>query len=117
MSTINLGRKASEAGLLQPCCTKEAPEDRTIYPEAHYEGPEDLGIPEKGTMVVEYEIVRKSESKDNGREHYSCTIQLQEIKSVKGESDDRPARSYSQAAEALDALMEAAEKVEGEDED
>ncbi len=63
-------------------------------------------IPETGTMTIRY--LRKRTSEDNIRDECSYTFCVEEIISAEGEEDDRPARSYDSASEALDKL--AAEK-------
>jgi hypothetical protein len=87
-------------------------DDGDNYPRFHYEGPdsleEDLGIPEKGTMTIEYEIVRETNSKEDGKEWYSCDVEVQKIVSAKASAPESPTKSGSEAGDALDKL--AAEK-------
>lgn len=88
------------------------------YPQFHYEGAEELeelGVPDEGTMTVEYRVVRETcQKRQDGTEWYSCDVQLRKILSAKGSSPESPTRSGSEAGDALDKL--AAEKYdEGEE--
>lgn len=75
------------------------------YPTFHYEGADELGIPASGTMTVRYKEVSNTKSTRDGRKHYACTIEVQEIISAKGERDERPAKVDKATEEALDGLM------------
>ena len=95
-----------------PCCPKGpgSSEPSVVYPSFHYTGSEELGIAKEGAMTVKYKVVSTEESDRNGKHKYECTVEVHEIVSAKGEDDDdeRPARSNTSAADALDALMKAA---------
>lgn len=89
-------------------------DDSYLYPDftVTFKEGEDQNldsIPEEGTMVIRYR--RKRTSEDNVREECSYTFCVEKIVSVEGEEDDRPARSYNEAGDALDKL--AAEKSKG----
>lgn len=83
-----------------------------IFPSFHYEGSEELDIPEEGTMTIRYKQTREVSEHKVGKPHwYECDVTVLEIVSTKGESK-APARSGSEAADALDRLMSEHEENE-----
>lgn len=86
------------------------------FPCLHYEGEADLDLPQTGTMTVRYFVKSETSTVDReGKHHYRCDIEISSIEKVKG--DDQftpPAKSGSEAADALDALMEAHEDSDGD---
>lgn len=86
--------------------------DRITFPCFHYEGPEELDIPEEGTMTIRYKQTREVSEHKVGKPHwYECDVTVLEIVSTKGEAKS-PARSGSEAADALDKLMSEREENE-----
>jgi len=87
------------------------------FPTLHYEGSDDLDLPQDGTMTVRYHVKRETSEVDRktGKHHYCCDIEILSIEKVKGEDAVAPAKSGSEAADALDRLMEAHEESEGEE--
>jgi hypothetical protein len=78
-----------------------------IYPTFTYRGPLDLDLPEDGEMTIHYrQIDERSAPRPSGERYYECTIQVRKILDVKEEKDEAPAKSYDEAGEALDKLME-----------
>lgn len=78
------------------------------YPSFHYEGDEKLELPEEGTMTVHFCKTASSVSERDGVKHYSCTVEVKHILSVKADDyeDDAPTKKSSRGAEeALDLLM------------
>lgn len=88
-----------------PTDPMQAKSSEKHYPSFTYDGPTELGLPESGTMTIRYKEVRREESKRNGVERYSCTIEVQEILSAKGERDERPSKVDKSTEDALDGLM------------
>lgn len=84
--------------------------DRTFYPEFTYSGDESLELPKKGKMTIEYSVTREVEEERNGKEHYSCTVQVEKILDVDGEHDIRPSRRDTSTEDALDTLARAFSK-------
>jgi hypothetical protein len=84
------------------------------YPTLHYQGPEDLDLPQTGEMTVRYRV--KSEtSKVNvqGKHFYRCDIEISEILKLKGDDEfTPPSKSGSSAGDALDRLKEEMEAKE-----
>ena len=91
------------------------------YPTFTYDGPEELGLPNSGTMTIRFKEVRRETSDRGGKKHYSCTIEVREIVSAKGEKDIRPAKTDKSAEDALDGhmkdMMKKKHMVEDKDED
>lgn len=87
-----------------------------IYPTFTYRGPLDLDLPEHGEMTIHYrQLNETSASRPSGERYYECTIQVKKILSFAEEKDERPAKSNTEAGDALDALMEEKEKEEGDE--
>jgi hypothetical protein len=93
-----------------------SPETEKEYPHFHYEGDEELPIPDEGTLTVRYKIVWKQEEEAEGKERYCCKVQLREIVSADG-GVSAPAKSGSGAADALDKIKELLEGGEEEEEE
>jgi hypothetical protein len=107
-SNKSLAMKESEVYDLSsgPVSPQSMP-DKTFYPHFHYEGPEELDIPEEGTMTIRYKQTREvSERKSGKPDWYECDVEVKEIVSVNGKKNSAPARSGSEAGEALDRLAE-----------
>lgn len=75
------------------------------YPTIHFEGPEELGLPEHGTMLVHYKVKREVETKTPQGDWYSCDIEVRKILGVEAEKDIRPSKRDTSAEDALDNLM------------
>jgi hypothetical protein len=84
------------------------------FPHFHYEGPEELPIPDEGCMTVKYKITWKQEEETDGKEVYRCKVELREICEAEGKTDDRPAKTDRSAEDALDAIRKQLEATEGE---
>lgn len=76
------------------------------YPVAHFSGPEELDLPDSGTMLVEYKVVREVSSETEGRHWYECDIQLRRIVSAEAEKDISPSKRINDAGDSLDKLAE-----------
>lgn len=97
---------------MSPTNSTAEPESRTIFPCFHYEGPEELEIPEEGTMTIRYKQTREVSEHKVGKPHwYECDVTVLEIVSTKGDAK-APARSGSESADALDKLMSEREENE-----
>ena len=73
--SIDLGMKMG--GMSEPIKMDSKEE---YYPEFHYCGDKELGIPDEGVMEIRYKKVSSEERKDrDGKERYSCTIEVREI--------------------------------------
>lgn len=80
------------------------------FPTVHFEGPEELGLPKRGRMIVEFEVVREVETETPKGHWYSCDIQLKRIESAEEEKDMRPSKRDTSTEDNLDRLMEEKEK-------
>jgi len=80
------------------------------YPTIHYCGDEELDLPQDGTMTVKFHVKRETSEVDRktGKHFYECDIEILSIEKVKSEDAVAPAKSGSEAADALDKLMEEA---------
>jgi hypothetical protein len=82
------------------------------YPTFHYEGPEELDLPDKGELTIKFRKTSETSSVDKSGKHwYACTIEVQSICDVDdGDEDDQPeapARGSDKAvSDILDSLME-----------
>ncbi|SRR6266567_4212966 len=83
------------------------PSDEPRYPILHYSGPKDLDLPQDGTITVKYHLKRETSEVDRktGKHHYDCDIEILSIEKLKSEEAVAPAKSGSEAADALDKLM------------
>lgn len=98
---------------LSPATVGSSDSHQTIFPKFHYEGPEELDLPEDGVMTIRYKQSREVSEHPVGKPHwYECDVTVLEIVSVNGKKVSAPARSGSESAEALDKLM--AEREENE---
>src|SRR6266568_4576416 len=81
--------------------------DAVRYPILHYSGPKDLDLPQDGTMTVKYHLKRETSEVDRetGKHHYDCDLEILSIEKLKSEEAVAPAKSGSEAADALDKLM------------
>ena len=88
--------------------------DESRYPTLNYCGPEELDLPQDGEMTVKFHVKRETSEVDRktGRHSYDCDIEILSIEKVKGEDVEAPAKSGSEAADALDKLMEEHESGE-----
>lgn len=108
MKPISLGTNPSEQ--------TPPSEDRQVnYPSFVYRGPLDLDLPEHGEMTIHYcQTDERSASRPSGERYYECTIVVKKILDFKeSDEDKKPARSYDEAGDALDKLMEAHEEENG----
>jgi hypothetical protein len=84
--------------------------DKKHYPSfTYHDDEESLDIPDRGKMLIEYEEIRRVESKEGDRENYECTIAVRKILGVEGDK-----KKDTKAGDALDAIREALEKEAGE---
>jgi len=92
-----------------------SPSPKPSYPSFHYSGSEDLDLPTEGTMTVKYRVRSETCSTDSdGQEHYECSIEVQSIEKVKGESDLYTKKK--DAGDYLDELMAEKQKEEESEE-
>ena len=76
----------------------------------HYEGSESLDLPHEGEMTVRFKKTGSSHSESNGKDRYSCTIEVRDILKVKGEDVEAPTRRGNETEEALDSLAKKMKK-------
>lgn len=86
--------------------------DSVRYPTIHYSGPKDLDLPQDGLMTIRYHVKRETSEVDRktGKHHYDCDIEVLSIEKIKSEEAVAPAKSGSEAGDALDRLKEELEK-------
>jgi len=80
------------------------------YPCFHYCGPEELDLPESGTMEIKF--TKRSETssvRPDGKHWYECAIEVQCICDVEGEDDEGETGEGpgTEAEKALDTLARA----------
>lgn len=91
---------------------------RIYYPSVHLSGPEELDLPEEGTITFKYKLRREASSKDgDGKHRYDCDLDLTKLVSATPEKDERPSRRDTSTEDALDKLMKEREGDDGDDED
>ena len=108
----NIDLAMDYGGPMEPMPMK-APEKH--YPSFTYDGSTELDLPDSGVMTIRFKEIRREESSRNGVERYSCTVEVQQIISVKPDAEP-PAKTDKSASDALDELM-AAKEAESADED
>jgi len=116
MSEIDLGVAAKDKYSLG----EPMPEGKEkVYPHFHYCGPEDLDLPDEGTMTIRF--CKRSETssvEEDGSHWYECKIEVEKILTVNGEEpedDDEvspPSISHSEAADALDRIASELSKLQ-----
>jgi hypothetical protein len=87
--------------------------DEEHYPSFTYSGEDELELPECGKMVIEFEEGGSSKAKRDGEDYYTCTIKVRKILGVEAEKKDN---KEAKAGEALDAIKEALESADEDDE-
>jgi|SRR6185295_8044424 len=92
--------------------------DADRYPVLHFHGDEELDLPQDGTMTVKFHVKRETSEVDRktGQHHYDCDIEILSIEKVKSDEAVAPAKSGSEAADALDKLRDERNSNEGQDE-
>lgn len=111
----NIDRDLNQSEVSPPIGdTMQRPEH---YPTIHFEGPEELGLPEHGTMLVHYKVLKETETKSGDREWYSCDIAIKRIISAEAEKDMRPSKRDTSAEDNLDRLMREHESDEEKGDD
>jgi hypothetical protein len=91
------------------CCSPEpiSKSDRMSYPSFHYSGDKELDLPDSGLMTIRFRKSGSSENTNsNGKESYSCTVDVQEIVSVE-DSGGAKKSAARESDDALDALVRA----------
>jgi len=102
---IDLGHKTDQG--LCPAPEQVNP-SRTWYPSFNYSGSEELDLPKEGTMTIKFCVTREVEENRDGKEHYSCEIEVQEIVSVDGKEEvEAPSKRDTSTEDALDTLAAA----------
>jgi len=108
--------------LAEPISPMEAqPAPHAYYPTLHLSKVgEEIDLPDEGVLTVTFKKIRSEESKNaDGKERYSCTLELHDIRKVKEEKgccSDMPKKDkYAETGDVLDQLR-AALAGEGEDE-
>lgn len=85
------------------------------FPTIHFEGPEELGLPPEGMMLVKYRVKREVETTHPPDRHwYSCDIEVQRLMGAEADKDLRPSKRDTSAEDALDKLMQSHEDDEEE---
>lgn len=87
----------------------------THYPSFTYSDDEELGIPTKGKMLIEFEETRKEKSTYNGKTRYTCTISVKKI--LGAEASKSEDKKDIRADDALDAIKEALERKDSDDDE
>jgi len=90
------------------CCsdTPLKSEPSKYYPSVHYNGDEELNIPDEGEMTIRYKKTASGHNVDStGKKHYNCTIEVREITGTESGEVSAPAKNLSsEAGDSLDRL-------------
>jgi hypothetical protein len=76
---------------------------------------DDIELPDEGTITVQYRKVREVTTNEDGKEKYSCTLDLIAIKDVKDGAVPKPYKSRDKAGDALDLIAEGLMKARQDD--
>jgi len=76
---------------------------------------DDIELPDEGTITVQYRKVREVTTNEDGKEKYSCTLNLIAIKDAKDEAVPKPYKSRDKAGDALDLIAEGLMKARQDD--
>jgi hypothetical protein len=94
----------------EPCCvSSDSQTPRKYYPNFHYEGENDIDLPEEGTMTIKFKRTSREERDRDGKKRYSYSVDvlgIDKVDGAKAEVDDKPAKSYDEASSALDKIAE-----------
>jgi hypothetical protein len=90
--TDNMKLGAKLHSMLKPVSMDE---EKIDYPDLHvHDAPKELwDAPEKGTATVKYHIVNRSQAKRDGKDSYSCTIEIHDFEPEKKKEEPKK-RSY-----------------------
>lgn len=117
---IDLGTKYPEMSEPMPMKMSES---KVMYPHLHICGDKELDLPDSGVMEIEFRKISESERKnDDGSDTYECCLEVRKILEIEGEEEEEeddnepqaPARSFTEAEEALDKIAEALGKKKEE---
>lgn len=89
--------------MIQP---ESGPSDsQKSYPSFRYSGPEELDLPDEGTMEVKFKKVSETSStRPSGKRWYECCIEVQCICEVESDEPNSPTSRDTSAEDALDTL-------------
>lgn len=111
---LDLAEKSLSDTLSSPSDFK----DKKFYPTLRIVTDEKIDFPKEGRAVIEFKKTAFSMSeRDNGKTRYECTLEVRELVSVEGKKDDRPAKSYDEAGDALDKIVAAKSKKKNSDDE
>lgn len=88
------------------------------YPSFHYSGPEELDLPEEGSMTICFcKTSETSRTLPSGKHWYECTIEVKCFGDVEADEDDEgdDETPGTDAEKALDTLARALGKEKTED--
>lgn len=106
MKSVNIDLGKDNDCYPEPMCAKP---DGKRYPTIYYDGDEPLGLPKEGTMTIAFKRISESSSETEGKQSYSCTVEVQKITAIDG-AVDAPSKKYDEAGDALDTIMKALTK-------
>lgn len=78
------------------------------YPSLYLEWDSSYDLPKSGTMIVTFDKTSETNTETNGKTRQMVTLDIKEIKSVVGESEDEGDEECTDCA--LDRLKEEADK-------
>jgi hypothetical protein len=92
-------------------------DDEKRYPSFHYSGPEELDLPEEGSMTICFcKTSETSRTLPSGKHWYECIIEVKCFGDVEADEDDGDDEGPGTDAEkALDTLARALGKEKTED--
>jgi len=113
---LNLDLGVSEKERYGDVPPQTSSSDKIVYPAFNYSGPDELDLPEDGTMTIRFCKTSETSSVRDGKHHYECTIEVQKIDSVEG-MKEAPYKRDTGTEDALDKLAEALSERESEEDD
>lgn len=90
----------------------EKPYEGPYYPSIHISRDKKIELPDSGEMTVKFKVRSREESERDGKERYSCQIEIQEITGVSADeccSEEKSGakNKMDEAGDALDAIRAA----------
>jgi hypothetical protein len=86
--------------------------DEKHYPSFQYSGPEELDLPDEGSMEICFrKISETSRTRPDGKHWYECTIEVKCFGDVEGEEDEGDEDDETPGTDAEKALDTIARKL------
>jgi len=80
--------------------------DKPYYPTLHIETDEKIDFPHAGTITLHYKKTSSSMNEREGKKHYSCTLEMQEILDMEGDKEEDTRTTSRKTEDALDKIAD-----------